>query len=324
MKIKCLENDINGKKFYLGYVSFQELVKNLQLKPLTVNRLTTRKRVEEMVEYIKEENSFYPPLVLAINNDVNCKYSCITNILEIEIESELDNLVIIDGQHRFKSILSLVKRGQCLDKRQAVYIIGDTDESEQRQIFTEINENMKSVSNVSKRIVKIEIVNYISLKTVIDLNIIERINFMNDQCTKQYPYKFIIEGNRKIFGSLSNSDFNADTMIDKLDEIAKISIILWGKVLRIIEENTNISIISKDTEINRKRNIKFVKTEAFINAIITYFIEMKNKNNFIDLLMNIDIMKYEEEVDDYIKKINIDKFYECDDEISNIPSKKDK
>lgn len=326
IEIQCLEENIGGKLYYIGYITFEQLSKHSQLKPLTVNRITDDNRITDMKDYISKNNSFYPPIVLALNDNSEFEYNRNRNTLSIDLQQNINPLVIIDGQHRYKSIKALIDDRstyiQNATRRQAVYIVTNMSETEQRNIFMQINETMKQVSNVSRRIFKIEIPNYISLKTVKDLNIVKMINFKNDQCTIKYPYKFIIEGNRQVFSYLNYADFDSKTMSTHLDKYSKISSIIWKSLLGYIETNTKLKVgIIEDIKLKEK-NVKFIKTEAFINAFFKYFIDKQKYLNNI----NIECFDYKQlkaDIDNIIKLISDDKFLNNEEELVGT-SKKEK
>ena len=315
IKIECLENKINGKLQYTGYIKYKDLVKYALLKPLTVNRLTNHKRVYKMKEYIEKPESIYPPLVIAL--EIGCNYSYNNNELLIGGESddliaEEDRLVIIDGQHRYLSIKELIdtcEDDEILNRKQAVFILNNMSDLDQRHMFMEINDNMQKVSSVSRRIFEVKIPNYISLRTIINLDIVKKINIKNDQCTEYYPYKFILSGNQLLFKDIELENFNNQTLLDDLEKYIECSECIWDNVLKFIEKNSVLNIgISKNANLN---DYKSIKTEIFIKVLFGKIIKENPdiltlskeeiKSIITSILSNIENNDYFSHEDELIK-----------------------
>lgn len=326
LTIECLENRVNGKKVYVGYITYKNLVKNSFLKPLTVNRMTDEGRIKKMMEYIERRESNYPPIVVSVEE--GCRHIFDSNSKELIVEKnskkgyENNRLVIIDGQHRYLSIKSLLKSNsnniEILDRKQAIYILTDMTESEQRQCFMDINDNMKRVSSVSKRIFEISIANYISLKVIKQLNIIDKVNIKNDQCTKKYPYKFIQEANKILFREFKLSNYTEKNLITELDIYSEKVSVLWRYILTFIDDNTRLDIGFSKLEDSDKRDYKSIKTEIFIKAFIEILV---NKSSELLNFKDIPIEKLEDIIKKFIedliseKKIN---FFSHEDEINRL------
>lgn len=318
IKIECLENKENSKVSYTGYIKYKDLVNYALLKPLTVNRLTDSKRLKKMKEYIEKVDSIYPPIVIALEKGCDWFYKNDELILEDDSSEITDNnrLVIIDGQHRFLSIKKLVESfeddKEISNRRQAVFIVNNMTDIEQRNLFMEINDNMKRVSSVSKRIFSVEIANYISLKTIINIGITKKINIKNDQSTEFYPYKFILNGNQVLFGDIELESFNSSSLLESLDKYSVYSECVWRKVLSFIEENSSIKIGLADKP--NIRNYQSIKTEVFINSLFSILskdikiynlpIEKVNKlvMGILEQIKNNGYFTHEEELLKYEKK----------------------
>lgn len=319
IKIECLENRINGKLQYTGYIKYKDLVKYALLKPLTVNRLTNNNRVNKMREYIEKPESIYPPLVIALEIGCNCLYS--NNELLVGGESddliaEEDRLVIIDGQHRYLSIKELIENcedDEILNRKQAVFILNNMSDLEQRHMFMEINDNMQKVSSVSRRIFEVKIPNYISLKTITNLGIIKKINIKNDQCTEYYPYKFILSGNQLLFKDIELESFNNETLLNELEKYIKCSEYIWKNVLIFIEKNSTLNIgISKEANLN---DYKSIKTEIFIKVLFKKIIK-ENPD-----ILNLSIDKINSIVIDILKNIENNNYFSHEDELIKLDKK---
>lgn len=315
IRIECLENKINGKLQYNGYIKYKDLVKYALLKPLTVNRLTNPNRVNKMKEYIEKPESIYPPLVIAL--EIGCNYSYNNNELFIGGESddlilEEDRLIIIDGQHRYLSIKELIdtcEDDEILNRKQAVFILNNMSDLEQRHMFMEINDNMQKVSSVSRRIFEVKIPNYISLRTIINLDIVRKINIKNDQCTEYYPYKFILSGNQLLFKDIELENFNNETLLNDLEKYIKCSEYIWDSILKFIEKNTVLNIgISEEANLN---DYKSIKTEIFVKVLfekivkenpdIINFQKNKIKSIITTILNDIENSNYFSHEDELIK-----------------------
>lgn len=326
LEIECLENKVNGKSVYIGYVKYSDLVKFAFLKPLTVNRITNKSRIKDMKEYIMKQNSNYPPIVVAVEEGCRASYNGKENKLLIEKgsnENRLNRLVIIDGQHRYLSIESLIKSNPensgILNRKQAIYILTGISELEQRKYFMDINETMKSVSSVSKRIFQITVPNYISLKVIKTLNIIKKVNIKNDQCTNKYPYKFIQSGTEVLFGYINYADFSEDSIISKLDNYSEKGCILWKSALKFIDDNTKLNIGFSTLEECMKEDYKSIKTEIFIKA---FFKQLKIEYNELEDMDSVSNERLNLIIDEFIDNIiNNLKYFSYEEEI-NILEKK--
>lgn len=326
LKIECLENKVNGKNVYVGYIRYNDLVKFGFLKPLTVNRITDDTRIKDMKEYIMKPDSNYPPIVVAVEEGCRTSYSTNKNELIIEKhsnENKLNKLVIIDGQHRYLSIKKLIEINEndqeILNRRQAVYILTDMSELEQRKCFMDINDNMKRVSSVSKRIFEISVPNYISLKILKILNIIKKINIKNDQCTTMYPYKFIQSGNKILFGYIDYKVFNEDSIIRVLDSYSEKACIIWGAILKFIDDNTKLNIGFSSLEENSRKDYKSIKTEIFIKVFLEQF---RMKYSELEHIESITDERLEQIIDEYINSVvNELDFFANEEELNKLEKK---
>lgn len=321
MRLECLENKINEKNAYIGYINYADLVKFSFLKPLTVNRLTDEKRIEKMTFYIEKQDANYPPIVVAVEEGCSISYNSSKNELIIEKSfGELHNnrLAIIDGQHRYLSIKNLIDMNkdniEIKNRRQAIYILTDLTEVEQRKYFMEINENMKKVSSVSKRIFEVNVPNYISLKTIIDLDIVKSINIKNDQCTSMYPYKFIQSGNKILFNNVDYKNYNKDSIINVLNIYVEKSRIIWEEILKFIEENTNLYIKWKNKSHEIKNDYKSIKTEIFIKVFLEKLVQ--ENTNIRENIEGIDNKELRKILLNFIKmRIYDTKYFDYDDKL---------
>ncbi|EHK2406049.1 DGQHR domain-containing protein [Clostridium perfringens] len=334
LKIKCIENNTIEKKVYSGFINYKELSEYAFLKPLTVNRVTDESRIKGMKNYIEEGNN-YPPIVVAIEEGWNFKYNNFElKVYKNDIKENKKRLVIIDGQHRYLSIKELVKEKnneEINNRKQAIYILSDLSEGEQRKSFVDINDKMKKVSKVSKTIFQYTQENYITLKTIINLGIISNINIKNDQCTQKYPYKFILEANKIIFSDIQIDD--NERYLKILNQYSDKAKIIWSCILNFIEKNTNLNILGN---IKCNKDYKSLKTEVFIvglaNSLIKeydYFSEIiekedyiirENINSFIEKVKyKYNYFKYEDE----LSKLNIRKKRKRINEILGVTNKDD-
>lgn len=321
LKIKCIENNDSGRKVYSGFITFKELSDYAFLKPLTVNRITDKSRIKGMKEYIEKEGSNYPPIVVAIEEGCKCTYSnSELRISKADIKEKKKRLVIIDGQHRYLSLKRLVeeaKNEEVNNKRQAIYILSGLSEFEQRQCFIEINDKMKRVSNISKKIFDSTQENYITLKTIIDLDIATKINIKNDQCTKKYPYKFILEANKIFFSNIEIC--NNEKYIEELNKYASKSNVIWRNILEFIEKNTNICIFKEEND--KEHEYKSVKTEIFLIEFVESLI--REYDGFKSIIEQDDD-KIQSDIKQHIEKINtVYKYFSYEEDINKL-SKDDK
>lgn len=321
IRINCIENKEDNKSNYSGYITYNDLVKHAYLKPLTVNRLTDDRRLGKMTKYIEEKGNIYPPLVIALEPECKFEYDSSKHQLLIDVHETQDRkFIIIDGQHRFRSIEELLKYKNdesTLSRKQSIFIITNVSDIDQRKLFMDINNNMKTVSNVSKRIFEVSIPNYISLYIIKNLNIVKNINIKNDQCTKSYPYKFILSGNKILFGGLDIDSYDEEQLEINLNKYKEKGFIIWKEILNFIEKNTKLEL--KINKLNANiNNYKSIKTEIFINAFMTVL--MKENNNLIendnDILKNI--------VKNKIKFIDSGTYFEHEKEILELDKEKKK
>lgn len=322
LKIKCIENNTTDKKTYSGFINYKELSEYAFLKPLTVNRVTDSSRINGMKNYIEEGNN-YPPIVVAIEEGCNYTYTNFElKICKNDIIEKKKRLVIIDGQHRYLSIKDLVNEKnseEINNKKQAIYILSDLSEVDQRKSFIEINDNMRKVSKISKTIFESTQENYITLKTIINLDIISNINMKNDQCTQKYPYKFILEANRIIFSNVEIDD--NENYLEKLNEYADKSKIIWSCIFEFIEENTNLNILN-NTICNKV--YKSLKTEIFIVGLANSLIK---EYDYFSLIIEKEDETIRENIKSFIEKIKDEyKYFDYENEISdlNITEKRNK
>lgn len=310
LKIECIQEESSGRLHYSGYIKYCDLVKYGFLKELTVNRITDEARLPKMEEYIRQPESIYPPIVVALEKSVKKSYNINTKELIIEkgISENSDNniLVIIDGQHRFLSIEEIIKEDNIegFDKRkQSIFILTDMSDIEQRDLFIQINDNMKRVSSVSKNILDVTIPNYISLKTIKELDIINKVNMRNDQCTKVYPYKFILEGNKVLFKNLKIDNFDECKLLEVLNHYSMVGTSIWKRILEYIESNSSLELGIVDKKKITTNDYSIIKTEAFIKAI---FCIIKDDEELHKQIVDSesDIATIDNKIEKYIKLLN--------------------
>ncbi|OAT85999.1 hypothetical protein A6P54_17795 [Bacillus sp. MKU004] len=140
---------------YVGTIDYGDIPAVIDLKlDLAMNRDINETRVDEIVEFIKEEMSrvFFPPVIL------NCQASTEYNENNKSLKIIEGKFTIIDGQHRLKAISKLINstEGNELKKikklKLPVLIVEGLENYEHRELFYNINKKSKTVdSNISVR-----------------------------------------------------------------------------------------------------------------------------------------------------------------------------
>ncbi len=297
---KSLIDGSNEKSnMYMINISFKELIEICSLGHISINREVQRVRAEKMVQFIKAKSAFYPPLIVAVNKKDLINYSSKEKRIVIKKEKIKNEIVVIDGQHRFMSIKLWLEEMTLedidnLERYQSVFLVDNISEYQQRKLFMDINNNAKKVNVGTKLRLEKSIANYFTLKILNDNEeLLRRIKMDDDQLyvskdqstCKKYPYKFLMDLNKKMLDKISK-DFNKNNItfedIKGLDE--KINSI-WEKIIEIMisiykDENDN------EIEINIITNNVFYEEIGIIlkDYINNFFYREseEEENDFID------------------------------------------
>lgn len=282
-------NEISN--MYMIKMDYETLVNICGIGNVSINRQVDPTRARKMVKYIKDKESFYPPLIVATTKKNAVVYDDIKKIINIDSEKLSTNhdLLVIDGQHRYTSIKYLIEEDKscALNRYQSVFFIDNLNEFQQRKIFVDINNNAKKVTTGTKLRLEKTLINYISL-SVVDNNIkIQEKIVMDENQTgdlNDIPYKFIIRGNEKLLDRI-DKDYDKDILdLNDVDKFLKLVHTVWVNIFNIIEV----------AQIN---DYQIVSNEAFYIAFCDYM-----RNTFDSAVYNID--------NSIIEDIDFDKFSE--------------
>lgn len=132
--------------FYVGKMHSTDLVKCFYVRSRDneegIQRLTSRKRVDEIESYCKDPDAAFPtPIILSVDSK-SCKFDEHGNTVEYENSEE--NFEIIDGQHRVKGIKQ-AQNSFGFECELLVVLMFDLTEEEKAYIFSTINSNQAKV-----------------------------------------------------------------------------------------------------------------------------------------------------------------------------------
>lgn len=258
------EGSVTKFSTYMLSVDYSELVKLARVKSISTNREVDHSRAEKMIDFISKSGSFYPPIIVATDSIGSFRYDNDTNTCEFNISSEKGNeLIIIDGQHRFTSIqklLALEIGDKFKEIKQAVFLIDGINELKRREVFLEINDNAKRVSTGDKERYKTNVSNYLSLKLINKIEVIKYINWGANQTTKinEYPYKFIVKSNKLLLNQAEKDFKSAKIDLKAIDKLLKSLEYIWEINFMYFEENSQYNVVN---------------TEVFIKAVFKHFSE---------------------------------------------------
>ncbi len=105
---------------YIAKIEYNELNKVCKLGNVSINREVDSDRAEAMVKYIEDENTFYPTIVVATSKKNIIDYNEVKKTIEIKVKDDKDKFIVLDGQHRFKSIDLLTDEDLKNDRYQSV------------------------------------------------------------------------------------------------------------------------------------------------------------------------------------------------------------
>ncbi|MDK0570362.1 DGQHR domain-containing protein [Clostridium perfringens] len=292
---KLSENSDEISSIYMLKMGFKELIEVCGLGKISINREVDEYRSEKMVEYIKEKSTFYPTILVATMKKNLIIYDEKNKTIEINSDNNKD-IVVIDGQHRYKSIELLLKENydENSNRTQSVLLLDNTNEFQQRKIFIDVNDNSKKVTVGTKLRLERSLINYISLNMVNKMEYLQKRVMMDDNQAKDFetiPYKFIIKGNRELFKEVEKKYNNKQIELEYIDKRIETIINLWKKIFALI-----------DVGVEQKCNV--IITEVFYIALC------KEISNDINKYFNNDkyFDSFFENMKTEIKSIN-EKFY---------------
>lgn len=244
MAIRLDEKEYSNK--YIAVMTFKQLTELTEIKSLSNNREVNPDRASEMMEFIKDEKAFYPPLILSTNKKIlNYKNNEIHIRYDKKNSAEEKPFSIIDGQHRFQSIEKLCEsigddKSQIFNRLQSIFIIENISDVEQRKIFIDINENAKKVTLATKERFKITLANYMGLKIIKDNDILKgNINMDIEKTEKidKYPYKYVIAANKILLFDLEKRYLRNEFKLNDLEEVADLLNEFWSNIYTFIKYN---------------------------------------------------------------------------------------
>lgn len=240
--------DLNGSSIekstiYTSIMTYEELIEICTLGNVSINREVDDERASQMVAYIGQSNAFYPPIVVATNKKNNLDYIETTKQLCIDIHEEDCKFIVIDGQHRFKSIEKLLKEESEDDKytkrKQSVFIIDNANDFNQRKIFMDINNNSKKVKLGTKIRFEESIANYFGLYVLENIEgFTEYVVLDSDQATDntKIPYKFIVKCMEKIVNVLEKEFRKERLRFEDIEKYNSIVLSIWKSIFILIQK----------------------------------------------------------------------------------------
>ncbi|AMN35783.1 DNA sulfur modification protein DndB [Clostridium perfringens] len=241
-----LDNNTENSNIYILKVSYSDLDKLFKIGNISINREVEEERAKKMSEYIKDKNSFYPTIVAATNTKNLINYNENLKTISVKLLGENDKFIVIDGQHRFKSIVGLTEK---FDNRyQSVLLIDNINDFQQRKIFIDINDTPKKVTTGTKLRFKKNIENYITLSFLnFDEDILDYIDMDENQAGKNetIPYKYLYRFNEKLLKVLSNNFNKEKILLSEIDNTYMEDLLLINSKIKelIVDELKNESII---------------------------------------------------------------------------------
>lgn len=145
-------NPENTKGILASQMRISDIV-NYSVIDTTVNRDLSYNRLPQIVKYLKNKNQnlgiYFPSLVYSFRGDLNKCYSEEEKSLYISHSTEL---VVIDGQHRIKSLEKYLKElskpgdDELSNYFLTVQIYFGLNKEDEKNLFIDINSNAKKVS----------------------------------------------------------------------------------------------------------------------------------------------------------------------------------
>lgn len=244
---KLIEKTKEISCMYIVKFDYKSLIDICTIGKISINRDVEEDRAKKMVNYIKDVHAFYPPIIVATLKKNLIKYDSINNRIHIDSDKFVKNndLIVIDGQHRFRSIELLSEENSTLieNRYQSVFLIDNINEFQQRKIFIDINNTSRKVTTGTKLRFEKNIINYISLNLVNNSEKIQQKITMDDNqttTTDELPYKFIIRGNERLLKKIDSFYEKRKIKIDDIDNLLEIIKDFWEKVFEIIDESAKL------------------------------------------------------------------------------------
>lgn len=303
------ENSEEISSIYMLNVGFKDLVEICGIGKISINREVDECRAKKMVDYIKDNSTFYPTILVATTKKNLINYDKKNKIININSGNGFKknkDIIVIDGQHRYKSIELLLKEDlkSNQERYQSVLLLDNINEFQQRKIFVDVNDNSRKVTVGTKLRLEKNIVNYISLVMVDRINYLTERVAMDDNQTKEFdkiPYKFIIKGNKELLTDIEISYNKKEIELYEVDVLIEEIIKVWNKIFEVIKKGV-------------ENNCNIVLTEVFYIALCQeVFNAYKKKSNSIDknFTYNDCIDEFFENLKRGIEKINF-RFYSKD------------
>ncbi|MDZ5252131.1 DNA sulfur modification protein DndB [Clostridium sp. LIBA-8841] len=296
-----LESNTENSKIYILKVAYSDLDKLFKLGNISINREVEEERAKIMSEYIKDKNTFYPTIVAATNSKNLINYNEKLKTISIKSFGENDKFIVIDGQHRFKSIVGLNEKID--DRYQSVLLIDNINDFQQRKIFIDINDTPKKVTTGTKLRFKKTIENYITLSFLdSDENILNYIDMDENQAGKNetIPYKYLYKFNEKLLKVLSSNFKKDKIVISEIDDMYINDLLLINNKVKelIVSEAKNESIV--------KYEVFYIELGARCSEELKLYFYEKKK---IDMSKINEINKKIDKIKSSIKNIS-DEFFE--------------
>ncbi|MBI6874897.1 DNA sulfur modification protein DndB [Clostridium aciditolerans] len=307
---KCLKMQEDGKNKYLIFIRYKDLIEITEVGKLSVNRIVDEEKAKKMVGFIRNEEKFYPTLLMVTNENCSTKYNSLENELTIK-SKDGKCLGVVDGQHRYKSIelmlsnkdIPIEEIKKLGNKEQAVFLIDNLGAQEQRELFLEINSTPSKVKKGTQLRLMITVCNHYGLKYLERKNeYLKYIYFDEDQVLKKgevkIPYKFVLKAHEKLFKDFEKKYLN--NMIDEnlINTYYESVEYIWNVIfenIRKYEENFKKSIFI----------LEIFYTSLFqciYQTIVSKELEFNNQTikelfDKIKLIFDIDAIEFKTEID---------------------------
>lgn len=215
-------NTKEKSRIYIAKISYKDLNSVCKFGNVSINREVDDDRAAKMVEYIEKKDSFYPTIVVATNKKNLIEYDENKKTIQIKIKDDEEKFIVLDGQHRFKSINLLLKEKECdINKFQSVFIIENMNNFQQRKVFLDINDTPRRVTTGTKLRFDKTIANYFSLSFLDENCSVLKYILMDDNQTStnnKIPYKYIIKFNEKLISILSKNFKNNKITFEEVEK----------------------------------------------------------------------------------------------------------
>ncbi|WP_406540991.1 DNA sulfur modification protein DndB [Clostridium ljungdahlii] len=258
-KFNCIRiNDFLNNK-YLLKIKYKDLVEITEINKLSVNRIVDETKASKMISFIKQNNKFYPTIIMVVSDKCDLEYDNTTSTLLLK--SNEDKLLgVVDGQHRYKSIELMLKSQEIEDdkkdrlkeKEQAVFLIDKLTNQQQRDLFLEINGTPNKVKKGTQLRLDISTYNYYGLRFLNENSeYLCNINFDEDQVLKKnekrLPYKFILKSNAQLLKDFENNYEKNLIPEDDLNKYYQSIEEIWKFILTRVTSYMSKSDTIKDT-----------------------------------------------------------------------------